>query len=149
MIRRVFLTISLITLFSSLKAQQMPECWYRCQAAFEKGEYTLASKWIDSCILQKDKNFVYWLRDGEIKYNQGNYSTALESLLKADKLKKGSSAFMLAKTYCNLNDTTSCFLLLKTYLSQSDKVSEGQIKLDPAFDKVSSTPQWKKIWKNS
>lgn len=148
MIRRASLIILLITLFSSLKAQQMPECWYRCQAAFEKGEYTLASKWIDSCIIQKDKSFIYWLRDGEIKYNKDDYANTLESLLKADKLKKGSSAFMLAKTYCSLNDTASCFLWLKTYLSQSDKVSEGQIKLDPAFDKVSSTPQWKKIWKN-
>lgn len=148
MIRRASLIILLITLFSSLKAQQMPECWYRCQAAFEKGEYTLAAQWIDSCIIQKDKNYIYLLRDGEIKFNQGNYSNALESFIKADRLKKGSSAYMLAKSYCNLNDTASCFLWLKLYLSQSDKLSEGQIKLDPAFDKVSSSFQWKKIWKN-
>lgn len=142
------LIISLITLFTTLKAQQMSECWFRCQAAFEKGEYSLASMWIDSCLIQKDKNYIYWLRKGEIKYNQNNYSEALGLFLKADKLKKNSSAFMLAKSYCGLNDTANCFLWLKIYLAQNDKVSEGEIKLDPAFDKVSKTPQWRKIWKH-
>lgn len=141
-----YFSIILLFLSSTLLAQKMPECWYRSQAAFDKGEYGIALQWIDSCLIQKDKNFAFWLRKGEIQYNQGNYKSSLESLLKADKLKQGSSSYILAKTYCSLGDTASCFALLKTYLSQNDKISEGSIKLDPAFDKVLASIQWKKIW---
>lgn len=146
MFKKHSLILSLLIVFTAIQAQQMPECWYRTQAAFEKGEYSVALQWIDSCLIQKEKNYSFWLRKGEIQYSQENYQSALESLLKAEKLKKNSSAFALAKTYCTIGDTASGFTWLKSYLGQGDKISEGEINLDPAFEKASKSYQWKKIW---
>ncbi|RPH32814.1 MAG: hypothetical protein EHM93_07755 [Bacteroidales bacterium] len=146
MFRRHSLIFSLLIAFTSSQAQQMPECWYRSLAAFEKGEYRVALQYIDSCIIQKEKNYSFWLRKGEIQYQQGDYENALESLLKSDKLKKNSSAFALSKIYCIKGDTTSGFAWLRTYLGQSEKISEGEINLEPTFDKASKSYQWKKIW---
>lgn len=143
-----YLSIILLFLSTTILAQKMPECWYRAQAAFDRGEYVIALQWIDTCLVQKEKDYTFWLKKGEIQYNQKDYNGSLESLLKSDKLKKGSSSYLIAKTYCSIGDTASCFAWLKTYLSQSDKISEGSIKLDPAFDKASESNQWKKIWNN-
>jgi tetratricopeptide (TPR) repeat protein len=141
-----YLTIILLFITTTLPAQQLPECWYRSQAAIDKGEYSIALQWIDSCIVQKERNYLYWLKKGEILYSQKEYQSALESLLKADKLKQGSSSYFLAKTYCVIGDTASCFVWLKTYLGISDKLSEGAVKLEPAFGKISTSKHWQKIW---
>ena len=141
-----YLLITLLFLSTTISAQQMPECWYRSQSAFDKGEFSVALQWVDSCLIQKGKNTTFWLRKGEILFNQGDYQNALKSLLKADKIKQGSSSYAIAKTYCTTGDTASCFLWLKKYLVSTDKISEGRIKLEPSFETVSSTKQWKKIW---
>ncbi len=146
MFRPYLIFLSLLITTTTTQAQQMPECWYRSQAAFEKGEYAVALQWIDSCIIQKEKNYSFWLRKGEIQFHKKDYQSALESLLKADKLKKNSSAYALSETYCTIGDTASGFARLKAYLGQNDKISEGEINLEPAFNKASKSYQWKKIW---
>lgn len=145
MFKRI-LAILFLFISTFLQAQQMPKCWYKSQAALERMEYGTALQFIDSCILQKGKNYAFWLKKGEIQYDKGDYREALESLIKSDNLKQGSSSYLFAKTYCSIGDTALCFKHLKSYLGSSDKISEGLIKLEPAFEKVSSTKQWKVIW---
>lgn len=135
-----------ILLTIDLQAQQMPEAWYRSQAAYERGEFSLALLWIDSCITQKASNSTFWERRGEILFATGELQSSIEYLLKAEKLKPNSSSYALSKVYSLKGDTALCFYWLKSYLSSNDKISEGAIKLDPVFDKVSSTKQWKKLW---
>lgn len=142
-----FSLLLLYLLFTAVTyAQRMPEHWYRSQAALENGEFSLALNSIDSCLLKGDKNYQFWVRRGEIRYFQGEYQSSLESLLKADKLKRNSSSFQLAKCYCMLGDTASCFSWLQVHLGLSDKVKESVVKLEPAFDKISTTKHWKLLW---
>jgi tetratricopeptide (TPR) repeat protein len=124
----------------------MPECWFRSLAASERGEYNVALQWIDSCISNKPKAYFYWARRGEILFNLDNYKGAIESSLKSEKLKPGSSAYTLSKSYCMLGDTASVFFWLKLYLGQNDKMPEGKIKLDPAFQNIASSKSWKNLW---
>jgi len=124
----------------------MPEAWYRSLAAYDRGEYNLALQWIDSCIAKKGNNPLFWARRGEIQFSIGNTENALESLLKAEKLKPNSASYTLSKLYSSKGDTASCFLWLKNYLASGDKVSEGTIKLEPSFKKLILTKQWKGIW---
>ncbi|MHC1704480.1 MAG: tetratricopeptide repeat protein [Tenuifilaceae bacterium] len=141
--------IILLNIFVSIhtQAQKMPVNWYKSQAAIENGEYGIALQWIDSCLAKSEKNQLFLNRRGEILYYQGNYQQAIESLLKADKYKKSSSSFFLAKSYCMIDDTASCFKWLQNHLELSDKVKESSIRLEPAFKKISSTKHWNEIWK--
>jgi len=136
-----------ILLFSYLTmAQRLPVNWYKAQAAFENGESRSALQLIDSCITKSEKNYLFWNRRGEILLNQRDYPNAIESLLKSEKFKQGSSSFFLAKSYCALGDTASCFFWLEKHLNQSDKLKESRIKLDPAFNTITSTKHWRLIW---
>lgn len=143
--RKILLGI-LILLTINSKAQQMPEAWYRSQAAYSRGEYNVALQWIDSCVAQKGNNPLFWAKRGEVLFNTGETEKALESLLKAEKLKPNSASYTLSKLYSLKGDSTSCFLWLKNYLTTPDKVSEGTIKLEPAFKSVENTNQWNQIW---
>lgn len=136
-----------ILITTTINAQQLPTCWYKSQSAFERGEYSTALQWNDSCLAEKKKNYIYWVRRGEILFNLGNYKESIESSLRGEKMKQGSSSYYLAKAYCMLGDTSSCFKWLKAYLGQSEKRPEGTIKLDLAFDNISSSKEWKELWK--
>ena len=124
----------------------MPEAWYRSNAAYERGEYNIALQWIDSCIAKKGNNPFFWARRGEVLFGTGDTENALESLLKAEKLKPNSSSYTLSKLYSLKGDTASCFFWLKNYLASGDKVSEGTIKLETAFKRVEQTKLWQQIW---
>lgn len=128
------------------QAQQMPQSWYKSQAAFDKSEYSVSLQYIDSCILKSEKNPIFWNRRGEILYNQGNYNDAIVSLKKAEKYKKGLSSYNLAKSCCKLGDTASCFAWLLSHLESTPKTKESIILLDPAFEIISSTKRWENIW---
>ncbi len=141
-----YIFVFLLFLVSTINAQQLPECWYRSQAAFDGGEYNSSLQWLDSCIAKKPKNFAYWVRRGEIQFNLARFSESIESSLKAEKLKLGSSSYILAKAYCMMGDTSSCINWLKGYLGLSEKETEGMIKLDPAFANLYSTKVWKELW---
>jgi len=143
---KVFLFFLSILLVSTITAQEMPESWYRSQAAFERGEFNIALQWVDSCIAQKPKNYIYWVWRGEIQYILGRYLDAIESSLKGEKYKQGSASYSLAKANCMIGDTSSCFMWLKVHLSQSEKEKEGTIKLDPAFTSISRSKNWNKLW---
>jgi len=145
MLKKILL-VFVIFLSVGLQAQQMPEAWYRSLAAYNRSEYNLALQWIDSCIAKKGNNPLYWARRGEVLFSTGDTEDALESLLKAEKLKPNSASYALSKLYSSNGDTASCFLWLKNYLASGDKVSEGSIKLEPAFKRVEQTKQWKQIW---
>ncbi|NOU19660.1 MAG: tetratricopeptide repeat protein [Bacteroidales bacterium] len=141
-----YIFVFFLFLVSTTNAQQLPECWYRSQAAFEGGEFNSSLQWLDSCIAKKPKNYTYWVRRGEILFNLSRYNESIESSLKAEKLKLGSSSYILAKAFCMMGDTSSCINWLKTYLGQSEKETEGTIKLSPAFASTSSTKVWKDLW---
>ncbi|NVO09798.1 MAG: tetratricopeptide repeat protein [Bacteroidales bacterium] len=141
-----YIFVFFLFIVSTINAQQLPECWYRSQAAFERGEFSSSLQWMDSCIAKKTKNYTYLVRRGEILFNLGRYSESIESSLKAEKLKLGSSSYILAKAYCMMGDTSSSINWLKAYLVQGEKETEGSIKLDPAFASISSTRVWKELW---
>lgn len=145
MLKKILLVFA-IFLSVGLQAQQMPEAWYRSLAAYNSGEYNLALQWIDSCIAKKGNNPLFWARRGEVLFSSGDTENALKALLKAEKLKPNSASYTLSKLYSLKGDTASCFLWLKNYLTTGDKVSEGTIKLEPAFKSVEQTKQWKQIW---
>jgi tetratricopeptide (TPR) repeat protein len=145
MFKRYLLVFSLF-LVLKVSAQQMPECWYRSQAAFDKGEYNLALQWNDSCLADKPKTYIFWVRRGEILFNLGGYNQAIETSLKSEKMKPGSAAYTLAKSYCMIGDTAAGFVWLTDYLGQADKYPEGKIKLDPAFDKIAVSKRWRNLW---
>ena len=140
----IFFVILLVA--SAAKAQQLPESWYRSQAAFEKGEYSLALEWNDSCITIKPKNYQYWVSRGEILFNLERYNDAIVSSLKGEKLKQGSASLTLAKSYCKLGDITSSISWLKVYLGLGEKIPEGRLKLDPAFISIEQSKGWKDLW---
>ncbi len=141
--------VLLFLLFTSMAliAQRMPECWYRSKAAFENGKNEKALAWLDSCILQNKNNIFYRKLKGEVLYSQHEFVQAIEAFNEAERIKKGSASFYLAKSYCSIGDTASSFKWLRANLSSEYRENESTIKLDPAFNKISDSKAWDLMWK--
>jgi len=139
----IFLLLNSVTII----AQRMPECWYRSKAAFANGENVKALAWVDSCLLQNKNSFQYLQLRGEVLYSQHQFIQAIEAFKEADRLKKNSASYFLAKSYSAFGDTSNSFKWLRVNLSSEFREKESIIKLDPVFTQFADTKAWNLIWK--
>ncbi len=127
-------------------SQRFPENYYRAQAALINQNYTLAGVYIDSAIANNSSNPNFWLLRGEINYRKLNFHEAINDFLIAEKHRKETAYYWLARSYSMLSDTATAFEYLLLHLALPNKQFEATILLDSAFVSLHLTPRWKKIW---
>lgn len=131
---------------TSVNAQQMPEVYYRLQAAIDMQDKARALQWADSCKALKPMRFQYLIGIGEAFLLNENYSDAIEFFLKAESARTGSASYRMAKTYCTIGDTAKCFDWLRKNLESAQREKESVILLEGAFEKYHSSVSWKNLW---
>jgi len=129
-----------------VNAQQMPEAFYRLQAAIDMQDRAKALQWADSCKGIKPMKYQYLIGIGEAFLLNGKHSDAIEYFHKAESARSGSASFKLAKTYCLIGDTANCFGWLRKNLESAQREKESVILLEGAFEKYHSSISWKNLW---
>jgi Tfp pilus assembly protein PilF len=132
--------------FLRLNAQQLPEAYYRLQAAIDMQDRAKALQWADSCKALKPMRFQYLVGIGDAFLLNNKYSDALEYFTKSESARSGSGSYKLAKTYCIIGDTAKCFEWLVKNLESAQREKESVILLEPVFEKYHSSISWKNIW---
>jgi len=128
-----------------VNAQQMPEAFYRLQAAIDMQDRAKALQWADSCKGIKPMKYQYLIGIGEAFLLNGKHSDAIEYFHKAESARSGSASFKLAKTYCAIGDTANCFGWLRKNLESAQREKESVILLEGAFEKYHSSISWKNL----
>lgn len=84
---------------------------------------------------------------GDIFLKASMIKEAKTDYMRAESLRQGSGLYGLAKCAAAENDARTAVSLLEAHLKSSFRKSEPEILLDGAFSPVSSSPEWRALWK--
>ena len=141
---RVICVLSLFILPAN--GQKLNEAYLQAKAAMLMEEYAEAGQKILSVPAPERTSSMY-LTLGESYYLTGKYDDALRFFVISDSLKTNPEAqFDAARACAMMSQPAKAAGWLQKYLSQRDKLSEGELGLDPAFAKIEHSKEWKTLW---
>ncbi len=84
---------------------------------------------------------------GDIYLKASMLREAKSDYMRAESLRKGAGLYGLAKCAAADGDAKTAVSLLEAHLKSDLRKSEPQILLDDAFKPVSSSPEWRALWR--
>ena len=84
---------------------------------------------------------------GDIFLKASMLKEAKSEFMRAESISQGSGLYGLARCAAAEGDTRTAVSLLEAHLKSSLRKSEPEILLDDAFKSVSSSPEWRALWK--
>jgi len=105
-----------------------------------------ALKYYNKNKLNTNNNIELQLSIGTTYYLIGDYKTATNIFIKANKLAPKKTYYKLAQCYAQLNKPEFSVKYLRRYLQLKIKKMQRTIKSDVAFNKIKHTQEWKNLW---
>ncbi len=102
--------------------------------------------YLDTAINAHPENEESVLKRAEVLFAKGQISKAAQDFLLAEKMQQGCGLYGLARCYAAQNKSTVSLEYLKKHLESKYKLSQADIKLDPAFSKLENSKEWKALW---
>jgi tetratricopeptide (TPR) repeat protein len=122
------------------------EAYLQAKAAMIMEQYAEAGQKILS-IPAGERTASMYLTLGESFYQAGKYSEAARSFAFSDSLRASPEAKLyVARSFAMMSQPEKSTEWLQKYLSQREKLSEGELGLDPAFAKIEHSKEWKTLW---
>jgi tetratricopeptide (TPR) repeat protein len=143
---RSFINISFLLLLPLLAYTQQPDPFLIGLAKMEQKRYAEAIGDLSGAISAGNNRTEAYLNRAQCYAESGEYNSAISDLLFAEKLRKYTGTYQLARIYAITGKSDSAIFYLERHLSSSNKLPESAIKLDPAFTIIEHTPSWKKLW---
>ena len=84
---------------------------------------------------------------GDIYIKASMFREAKSDYMRAESLRQGAGLYGLAKCAAAEGDAKTAVSLLEAHLKSDLRKSEPQILLDDAFKPVSSSPEWRALWR--
>ena len=137
--------ISTIIMFSA-NGQKLNEAYLQAKAAIIMENYAEATQKILAIPVGERTANIY-LALGESFYHSGKYNEAARYLAVSDSMSATPEAKLyVARAFAMMSQPDKATDWLKKYLSQREKLSEGELGLDPAFAKIERTKEWRDLW---
>lgn len=129
-----------------LSGQAAYDCLLKAKALSFSGRNDQAIEILSSALnVQKDGRLFY--ERGEANLNRGDYQDAISDFNNASNLIPFSGEYGLAKAFAIKGDAVSSLMHLEKNIKSPLKKSEKEIMLEPAFNKIENTPEWRQFWK--
>ncbi len=143
---RVFFIILSLTVVLPVNGQKPNEAYLRAKAAMMQRQYTDAGREILS-VPETERTAAMYLTLGESLYLSGKYNEAVRFFVTADSIKNSPEAELYAaRAYAVMSQPAKAVEWLQKYTGQRDKLSESELQLDPALEKVEHSKEWKTFW---
>jgi tetratricopeptide (TPR) repeat protein len=144
-LKAITVILLLITLLPA-KAQKLNETYLQAKADMIREQYAEAGRKILS-IPAAERISPMYLTLGESYYLAGRYPDAARTFAVADSMKADPEAKLYAaRAYAMMSQPAEATEWLQKYLGLHDKLSEGELGLDPAFAKIEHSREWKALW---
>ncbi|KPK84324.1 MAG: hypothetical protein AMS27_10245 [Bacteroides sp. SM23_62_1] len=140
------INILFLLLFPLLVYSQKPDPYYSGLAKMEQKRYAEAVDELSGAINADNTQSKVYFNRALCHAELGQYSAAISDLLIAEKLRKYSGSYQLARIYAVTGKSDSAVFYLERHLSSSSRLPESTIKLDPAFNSLEDSPLWKNLW---
>ena len=145
-IRSICLVCVLFLLFPSVNAQSLNETYLYAKADMIRKAYADAGQKILS-IPSRERTSSMYFTLGESYYLSGKYGEAARFFAVADSVGTNSEAQLFAaRAYAMMQQPVKAVVWMQKYLSQRDKLTESEITLDPAFEKIERSREWRELW---
>ena len=128
-----------------MHAQETDSNILKADAMLDAGKQGMA---IDECLkgLAVKDDYRLLLILGEAYIETGNNKKAEEAFSRASGIRNGAGAFGLARLYALSGQVDRAIEQLKVHLKSEFKMPEKDILLEPAFENLSNTGEWKELW---
>jgi predicted Zn-dependent protease len=94
-----------------------------------------------------ESNFTLLLLRGDILLRAGRTGEAKNDFMAAEQLQQGSGLYGLARCAAAGGDARAAVAYLESHLRSQQRRGEPEILLDSAFSNISSSAEWKSLWK--
>ena len=141
-----FISIFIIILLPVMAYTQQQDLFFRALASMEQKQYVDAVEDLSKVISKGNARAEAYLNRSRCYSELGDYPSAINDLLKVEKLRKYTGSYQLARIYAITGKSDSATYYLERHLISSYKLPESTIKLDPAFASLEYMPSWKKLW---
>jgi len=126
--------------------QQSVDYILKARALSEAGKPEQAISLLNGAINEiKDSRLLTERAEADIL--KGDYSGAISDYNEANKLAPSSGEYGLSRIYALKGDAATAVYHLELSMKSSDKHSEKEILLDPAFGSIDNKQEWKGFWK--
>ena len=148
LIRSIRVICVLFLFILPANGQRLNETYLQAKADMMREEYAAAGQKILS-LPAGERTVSMYLTLGESYYRAGKYSEAARFFAAADSVRSNPDAQLFAARACAMMlQPAKATEWLQKYLSQRDKLSESELTLEPAFEKIEHSKEWKALWNN-
>ena len=145
--KRSFIFIAFIINAGMLLGQSSAEYIMRARAYTESSKYDEAVSVLTEATATFHESRLF-IERAEAYILKGDYTMAIADFNMANSNTPGSGEYGLARIYALKSNPATAVYHLQICLKSSFKKSEKEILLDPAFNLIENTPEWRQFWKN-
>jgi len=143
---KLFTQLYFLLFLPVIVVAQEPNLYFRGLSKMELKNYPEAIKYFSEAISAGNIKSEIYLNRAQCFYESGKFNSAINDLLAAEKLKKYSGSYELARIYALTGKNDSAIFYLERHLSSSYKLPASNIKLDTAFTSLEDSRLWKDLW---
>ncbi len=141
----VFVFVLAFFLFHQLDAQD--DLYLKGIASIDKKEYQQAVQSFDEVLQNSPGNIDALQKRGEAFYSMGNYEKALADFENVDQQKSAYSSIWISRCYAQNGNIVKAMDALAEHLKSPYKLPRKDIFLEPAFQKIENTREWRNFWR--
>ncbi len=146
LIKKIPIFLFCFTVVFKTGGQQAPGYLFKARALIESGKNNEAIDVLSEAIDNQKDNRCYLFR-GDAYANIGKYFEAEEDYQYINKIIPHSGDYGLARIYALKGDASRALAYLEENLASKFRKSEKEIMLDPVFDRIENTQEWRQFWK--
>lgn len=134
--------------FFILNVNSQKDLYNRGKSELLKGSYSQAVKTFSLMTSENPEDVSAWLGKGEGYFGLKKYDLALKDFYKAQSIESNVSSFWIAKCYAMKSDPVNSMKALENHMRSPYKLPEKEIVMEPAFQKIERSREWRSFWKN-
>ncbi len=144
--KNILLCLALVAATQLVAGQGSYDTMLRAVSLSGRGEADEAADLLAS-VAEQGSNPDFLLVRGDIFLRASRLREAKKEFMAAENIKPGSGMYGLARCAAAEGDARAAAAYLEAHLKSSFRKSEPEILLDSSFRQVSSSPEWKALWK--
>ena len=116
------------------------------RACMIQGRYDSAVHHLELALREKPGDTGILINLGTARFTRGNYPGARDAFYEAERRRSGSATLDLARTEAMLHHPQQAMKYLREHLDSRHRVTEKEILLDEALQRLEGLPGWQQLW---
>jgi tetratricopeptide (TPR) repeat protein len=144
--KKISFCLAVLVVSQIMSGQQYYDTVLRAVILAGRGDAAQAARLLAETAETANDTGMLTLR-GDFYLKAGMLREAKADFMRAENLSQGSGLYGLARCAAAEGDSKSAVSILESHLKSSQRRSEPEIILDDAFSKITSSSEWRVLWK--